>query len=590
MTDYTDIELAAAQVIASLIYPDYPGGPDLDADAAAFGLYDSAIDACREPHDAAALLMQQNGKLYDPHSDAATAWEGLRQMSGPATPYARIDPLIRAIGDEIGAQQTQAAHAALHANRPRAGPPPSGAAATSPPRYSVRDEAALLALPALRYLDRELCLIAGAYHLIYGASGSGKTFYAVERAMRQVAAGRRVLYIATEDQSNLRYAVAAWRQAHPDAGGALAWLDAPDGLDLQDHTQVAELLATIGPDPYDHIVLDTLREAHSGDENSSQDTARLNRAVQRLVATGAAVDVVHHAGVAGERPRGSTALFSNANPVIRAELDDDALRVSFEKLRDVPRDPLAFGLVQQDTGLIDSDGLPVIRAVLQPLSQVTSRGARLSVSQRAVLETLALSIFADVGAKERQIAAHVQLRERAIYRALSALKDHGYVTQATKGDPFYITREGRAQLGPDLTPAPDSDDPAAPPTVTPNTAAGRATVTTVDQLSGTVSQPAVTPTDLSVTVTTLRSDSETVVTDSCATAPTFVPTDDWQDVPDGAVCPPGLEYNLNMTTGRRIARRAPRPGAVPLVDVPDPPDATAAINRLKAEAHNRRIP
>jgi RecA-family ATPase len=78
------------------------------------------------------------------------------------------------------------------------------------------------------------------------------------------------------------------------------------------------LIETIEPYQYDYIVLDTLREAHSGDENSSQDTARINRAIQRLIATGAAVDIVHHSGIAGERPRGSTALFGNADTVWQA--------------------------------------------------------------------------------------------------------------------------------------------------------------------------------------------------------------------------------------------------------------------------------
>ncbi|WP_223688466.1 AAA family ATPase, partial [Streptococcus pneumoniae] len=73
------------------------------------------------------------------------------------------------------------------------------------------------------------------------------------------------------------------------------------------------------PYEYDLIVLDTLREAHSGDENSSRDTSVINRALQRIISTGAAVDVVHHSGVAGERPRGSTALFGNADVVIKVE-------------------------------------------------------------------------------------------------------------------------------------------------------------------------------------------------------------------------------------------------------------------------------
>lgn len=321
------------------------------------------------------------------------------------------------------------------------------------PRFAIKTEQALYDLPPLTFLDRELALVAESYHLIYGASGSGKTFFTVERAMRQVAAGKRVLYIATEDLSGLRYRVAAWRKAHPDAQGRLTWLDMPRGLDLQDHKQIAELIETISPYEYDHIVLDTLREAHTGDENSSQDTARINRAVQRLVACGAAVDVVHHSGVAGQRPRGSTALFSNANVVIQVDNDDDRIRITFDKLRAPPRDPLLFGLCQQDTGMLDSDNQPVISAVIRPTAQVTQRGAKLTKNARKVLEALAMGIFSELGAKVTQLIDTTEISRRHVYLALDTLKERGYASQAAKGDPFYITPEGRSQLLPDYVPS-----------------------------------------------------------------------------------------------------------------------------------------
>src|SRR5215208_5155536 len=154
---------------------------------------------------------------------------------------------------------------------------------TTPPRFAVRDESALMALPPLKYLDRYRCIIAQSFHLVYGASGSGKTFWVVDCAMSLVADGLHVLYIATEDLINLRYYVASWRMAHPNATGILTWLEMQEGIDLQDPGQVVDLLDTIDPCKFDCIVIDTLREAHTGDENSSQDTACVNRAIQRLV-------------------------------------------------------------------------------------------------------------------------------------------------------------------------------------------------------------------------------------------------------------------------------------------------------------------
>lgn len=34
----------------------------------------------------------------------------------------------------------------------------------------------------------------------------------------------------------------------------------------------------------------------------------------------------------------------------------------------------------------------------------------------------------------------------------------------------------------------------------------------------------------------------------------FRPTRDWQDVPEGAVLPPGLDINMNLATGTKRAR------------------------------------
>ena len=431
--NYTADEQAAARVIASLIYPDYPNGPDLETHVN--GLYGAAVDWCREPYAMAAETMPKDGILRDCHGDAATAWEGLRQMSGAATPYAKLDPLIRTIGGSINPHHTNGDHAS------------DQGVISTPLRFAVAREDALMDLPPVRYLDRELGLVAKSFHLIYGASGSGKTFFAIERAMRQVSLGRHVLYIPTEDVQGLRYRIVAWRKAHPDVSGHLTWLQMPTGLDLQDHAQVAELIEAVEPYHYDHIIIDTLREAHSGDENSSQDTRRINRAIQRLVVTGAAIDVIHHTGVAGERPRGSTALFGNADAVIKVEDDDGYVRLSFDKLRNAPpRDALAFCMVQQETGLTDTDGEPVISVILRSANQTTRRDTKISPIQRDILRTLALSIFDDIGAKAQQVIDTSGITRRNVYLALASLKTRGFVFQGSKGDPYSITPNGRKLL------------------------------------------------------------------------------------------------------------------------------------------------
>src|ERR1700692_1356699 len=51
--------------------------------------------------------------------------------------------------------------------------------------------------------------------------------------------------------------------------------------------------------------------------------------------------------------------------------------------------------------------------------------------------------------------------------------------------------------------------------------------------------------------------------DSCF----FVPSKDWQDIPEGMVMPNGGEFRMNMPTGRNQARWETPPPAVPMPPV-----------------------
>jgi len=319
-----------------------------------------------------------------------------------------------------------------------------------PARFIVRSVADMagIKLPGWILIDE---VVEGGYHLLYGASGSGKTFYALDRALRLAATGKYVLYIATEDLAGLKARVTAWRKAHPTVNTAtFSWLDMPEGLDLTDHKQVDELLAAVQPLGFNHFTIDTLREAHTGDENSSQDGAAINRAVQALIRTGASVDVVHHSGVEDKRPRGTTAVFANADMVIRVSYDGDVVTVHTDKVRNsVTPDDRRYVLVSTETELTDTKGQPIISAVIRPASAALGgASAKLTRAHRTILEVLAYSIFAETGAKAQQLIETTELARRTIYQALSDLYTRKYIVQGSKGDPYTITDLGRAQLGP----------------------------------------------------------------------------------------------------------------------------------------------
>ena len=84
--------------------------------------------------------------------------------------------------------------------------------------------------------------------------------------------------------------------------------------------------------------------------------------------------------------------------------------------------------------------------------------------------------------------------------------------------------------------------------------------------------------------------SNSATSDPGQAGATFTATSEWQDVPEGAILPPGLQVMMNMTTNRQQARLMP--------EEPEPPpyrvdraqlEGSAAISGLIATAGKRWV-
>ena len=417
---YTADEQAAARVIASLIYPDYPNGPDLETHVN--GLYGAAVDWCREPYAMAAETMPKDGILRDCHGDAATAWEGLRQMSGTATPYAKLDPLIRTIGGAISPP--------VHiAGEPAAPPAP----ALDAPRYELHTLRQLRELPPITWLINGE-IPAGLTTIVCGPSGAGKSFLMIDYAMQIARANpdRIVVYIAPEGGNGYHMRADAWLDHF---GG-----DEPENvvfilqaITMLQPKAVDELITTIRPFNPVMIVFDTLaRCLIGGDENSAKDVGIFFHHTDLIrQATGSAITIVHHTGKAGNF-RGSSALYGSVESWIDVANDDGLITVSCGKSKDAkPFPPRYLRMVE----VLDS-------VVLMPSDQVDQRDAPLSEGKRAILETLSLGIFRDVGAKRTEIVSATGINDRTIFKILSRMKQDGMINQSKKGDPYFISDQG----------------------------------------------------------------------------------------------------------------------------------------------------
>lgn len=271
--------------------------------------------------------------------------------------------------------------------------------------------------------------------MIFGASGSYKTFYALWLAL-EIAQTQGVVYVAAEGSSGLAARVDAW----------LAYRKIPDPhitficreINLLDPASVTELVGEIKKliPAVSLVVFDTYARCMEGDENTTKDAGAVVRNCAKLQRDlKATVLLIHHTGKNGNSERGSTALRGAADVMIEVGLDNRDVKISCSKPKETAEWPdeifrfLSYG----DSGLL----LP---ADMVPNSSI------LTVPQIAILKFLALEVFDSPGATTRQIVAGTKVPESSVYKILSELKRNSHVNQDKKGDPYSISPIGEAVL------------------------------------------------------------------------------------------------------------------------------------------------
>ncbi len=174
-------------------------------------------------------------------------------------------------------------------------------------RYRVLTASDLLNTPPLRWLVRGV-LPAQGLACMYGASGSGKSFLALDLCAavaegdpwfgRRVTA-TRVVYLALEGEFGFRQRLHAW-QLHQgrDVPAGLRFVIQP--FDLRSPEDLAELAdaVTASGGAGGLLIIDTLNRAAVGaDENNGRDMGEIIDAAKLLqTQLGGAVLLIHHSG------------------------------------------------------------------------------------------------------------------------------------------------------------------------------------------------------------------------------------------------------------------------------------------------------
>lgn len=297
--------------------------------------------------------------------------------------------------------------------------------------------------------------------VIYGSSGSGKTFFILDLvcSIAQGAEWRgnrvkqgNVVYVAAEGAGGLRSRLCALG-LHRGVDLATVGLgvipDAPNLLVVDDVKAVISSVRAFGKTSV--IVVDTLAQViPGGDENSGEDIGKVLKHCRELGKhTGAMVLLVHHSGKdATKGARGWSGLRAACDVEIEVVRVDDDRVATVTKLKDgIDGADMPFKLLPVQIGL-DEDGDTVSSCVIEHTADMPRVSAKV---KGAPLENLILRTLNEMlGVSEEKIAYNALVvrvveqmvpptpnqkaddREKKVKKAIENLQDRGSL-QMRKG-------------------------------------------------------------------------------------------------------------------------------------------------------------
>ncbi|HUR86327.1 MAG TPA: AAA family ATPase [Solirubrobacteraceae bacterium] len=301
-------------------------------------------------------------------------------------------------------------------------------------------------------------LPAGGFSVLFGPSGVGKSFLALDWALcvatalawyRRAVRGGWVLYIAAEGRSGLGVRVQAWQQARRQRDiEHIRFL--PEAVNLLDAGQLAKARRTLAdlPEPPALVVVDTMaRSMVGGDENAARDVGMFIAAADDLCkGSGAARLIVHHTGKNGEDERGSSALRGAADLMAALKPDGAGIRLECVKAKDSEEfEPWFLHLEPTADSCVLALG---------------TRTGGLAPAETQLLREVSAA-FGTRPVSGTKIRDASELARSTYYRTLKALVDRGLLAiDGNERRPIYtLTAEGEAAAVPTSPMSPNGTGP-----------------------------------------------------------------------------------------------------------------------------------
>lgn len=370
------------------------------------------------------------GGKYPSEEGLRQQWDSFERRKGVGrrqVTMASVLKLAKEAGQTRPSIATAGELAAAVADVPQA--PQRGA---TPPgfdgKYAVVRADVAMSRPPIKWLIKGVMPKADLA-VIFGASGSGKTFVALDMAMalargvpwrgHRVSEPQRVLYIAAEGAGGLGGRIKAYCRHHSVQPGDLdlsVMFAAPNFMEREDISEVLKAVTAAGG--YDVIVVDTFAQVTPGaNENAAEDMGHALANVRALrEASGAMLWLVHHAGKdASKGARGWSGIKAAADVQIEIVRRENGSReIHLEKLKD-GEDGLRWGFNLETVLLgMDEDGDDITSCIIAE-AEIVKTGIEPGdgkAKRRGRHETHILEIMTTFG--EQDSVSLEELVERAI--------------------------------------------------------------------------------------------------------------------------------------------------------------------------------
>lgn len=291
----------------------------------------------------------------------------------------------------------------------------------------------LLSFEQLRALPPPRLLLPGvpaeSLIVLYGESGTGKSFLALDFALRLTAQGA-VVYVPTEGTHGYLPRIDAWAQHHRrPVPNNLYFI--PSGINLMKPDLVKDLVRQLKSIRPVLAVIDTLAMAMIGaDENSARDVGIVLANVRALISEcQTSVMLVHLTTKGTGSERGSSSLRGNADSMLKVSNYDDLLALDCTKSKDFEPFKRQYYTLKQ-----------VARSmVLLPCDAVDGDRRTLTKLQSDIVATMRLETCSD-GVTLRELAELVSSPISTLHRAVSRLMQAGHVEKSKSG--YRLTASG----------------------------------------------------------------------------------------------------------------------------------------------------